>query len=137
MCFSEVSSTPSAIRIPSTIDQQQRESEAMNLKNAFASFDPTPNCLEEIMPFLCIHVFGLCDTGRNLHTPFRGECLNLRDGVCSVGWARVMSLLPGSLPVCEDLPDMTRNCTGKKSTLFQLFSCIGVIPIQQWPNFHQ
>ncbi len=42
----------------------------------------------------------------------RVDCLQLRDGVCSMEWEMAVAFLGvGVLPVCENLPDITDNCT--------------------------
>ena len=110
-CFSGASPSTSPLNVPSDIDQQLRERNAAQLLN---EFNTSLECSEEIQPFLCLHMFGLCDASGNLHTSSRGECLRLRDTVCSSEWARAVSLLPsGNLPVCEDLlSNTTDQCTG-------------------------
>ncbi len=124
-CFSGASSPPPALSIPSVIDQQQGESYARQLMNNLPFLTPTRNCLERIRPFLCLHIFGLCDTSGNLHTTPRGECLRLRDSVCSSEWSRALSFLPpGTLPVCEDLPDMDEECTGNFCGSMKLCACL-------------
>ncbi len=112
-CYSGASSPPPALNIPSAVDQQQGENTAVQLLNGLVLLNPSPECSEQIRPFLCLHIFGLCDTSGNLHTTLREECLRLRDSVCSSEWTTAMSLLPlGTLPVCEDLPDADEECAG-------------------------
>ena len=118
-CFSGVSSPPPALNIPSAVNQQQGETAATQLLNGLEFFlSPTPQCSEEIRPFLCLHIFSLCDSSGHLHTTLRQDCIRLRDDVCSDEWTTAMSLLPaGTLPVCEDLPDTIEECTGAYFTL--------------------
>ena len=114
-CFSDTS-PPAPLNIPSAVDQQQGETDAIRLLNGLFFLNPSPECLETVRPFLCLHVFGLCDSRDNFHTTLREECLRLRDGVCSAEWIAAMSLLPPeALPVCEDLQDSTEECIGKFS----------------------
>lgn len=111
-CFSGVASpSPPAPNIPIVTDQQQGESSITQLLSTFTFLNSTLECLEGIQPFLCLHTFRLCDDSGGLHIALRGECLRLRESVCSDVWARVELLLPqGSLPVCEDLPATTDDC---------------------------
>ena len=113
-CFSGASPSPPPLNIPSAIDQQQVEMDVTQLLTGLELFlNPTPECSEEILPFLCLHAFGLCDTGGNHHTVPREDCIRLRDDICSSEFSAALSLLPpGSLPVCEDLLDETKECTG-------------------------
>ena len=111
ICFSGVASPPPPLNIPSSIDQQTEESDAMRLVN---SLNPSQQCSEAIMPFLCLYTFSLCDSSNTLHTILRQDCLDIRDDVCTREWSQAIAFLgDGVLPVCEDLPDVIENCTGK------------------------
>ena len=100
------------LNIPLETDQQQGDNDVLQLLNAFHLYDPAPECSERIHLFLCLHVFGVCDTFDEFHTTQRRECFMLRDDVCSSEWALVISLLPNKLPICESLPDINDQCTG-------------------------
>ena len=123
MCFSGVSSPPPALNVLSTINQQQGEIDATQFLNGLPLLNPTTECLEELTPFICLHIFGLCDTSGNLHTSLRGDCLKIRDSVCPSQWAVAMSVLPpGTLPVCEDLPDVTEECIGEYMSMLAYYN---------------
>ena len=112
-CFSGASLMAPLLNIPASVDQDEGESNSVQLFNGLSFLNPSPECSEQVMPFLCLHIFGLCDANGNHHTTLRDECISLRDDVCSNEWAMAMSFLPaGSLPACEDLSDMTDKCTG-------------------------
>ena len=109
ICFS---GTPSPLTIPSATDQQQGEADMMQLTWGLQFLDPSPECEERIRPFLCLHIFGLCDSNSTHHTTLRQECTELRDDVCAMEWSTAVNFLPvGTLPVCESLPDLTDMCT--------------------------
>ena len=111
MCFSGVTSP---LNIPSSIDQQIGENDAMSLVNGLSFLNPSQQCSEAIMPFLCLYIFSLCDSSNTLHTILRQDCLDIRDDVCAREWSQAVAFLGGGvLPVCEDLPDVIENCTGK------------------------
>ena len=113
MCFSGVTSPPPALNIPSTIDQQTGESDATSLVDGLPLLNPSQQCSEAIMPFLCLFIFNLCDSNNTLYTILRQDCLDIRDNVCAREWSRAVAFLDdGVLPVCEDLPDGIENCTG-------------------------
>ena len=83
--------------------------------------NPSPECLEAVRPFLCLHAFSLCDSSNNLHVISRGECMRVRDSLCFSEWALALSLPSVTLPVCEELPIVPDECIGRYSydTTFQ------------------
>ena len=110
-CFSGVTSP--ALDIPSSIDQETGESDAVRLVNSLSSFNSSQQCQEAIMPFLCISIFNLCDSSNTLHTITREDCLYIRDDVCTSEWSMTVKFLGADvLPVCEDLPDNNVECIG-------------------------
>ena len=113
-CFSGEMSPPPALNIPSLIDQEAGERDAMKLVNGLSFLNSSPQCREAIMPFLCLYIFTLCDSSNNLRTTLREDCLELRDNICAEEWSQAVGFLgPGVLPLCEDLPDITDECIGK------------------------
>jgi hypothetical protein len=113
-CFSGVTTPPPALNIPSTVDQETGEGNALNLVNGLPLLNPSPQCREAIMPFLCLYTFTLCDSSNNLHTILREDCLGLRDDICAEEWIQAVGFLGnGILPICENLPDGVDECSGK------------------------
>ena len=114
-CFSGVTSPPPALNIPSSIDQETGESDAMILVNGLSFLSPSQQCQEAVIPFLCFSIFNLCDSSNTLHTATREDCLYIRDDVCVSEWSTAVKLLGGDvLPVCEELPvNIMVECTGK------------------------
>lgn len=95
------------------VDQDLGEMDAGSLLNGLSFLKPTPQCMERVMPFLCLFIFKLCDTSSHLHTALREDCLDLRDDICADEWRQAVAFLgDGVLPVCEDLPDITDDCLG-------------------------
>ena len=113
-CLSGRMSPPPALNVPSLIDQQSGERDVVSLVNALSALDPNPQCMEAIKPFLCVSVFKLCDSSNQLHTVLREDCLALRDDVCADIWDFFDA---GVLPVCENLPSATNDCTGKSNII--------------------
>lgn len=113
-CFSVSSSLPT---IPSTIDQQQVETDISRLLEALPLVRPSPDCERRIRPFLCLQVFGLCGSNGTHHTTSRETCTQLRDMICVREWNLAASFLgnDGSdvLPVCESLPYIADECTAR------------------------
>ena len=136
MCFSDVTSPPPALNIPSSIDQQTGESTAISLVNGLPLLNPSQKCTEDIMPFLCLYIFSLCDSSNTLHTILRQDCLDIRDDVCAREWSQAIAFLGGGvLPVCEDLPDDITMCSGAgeyystKSAAFWSVCAVTVEPV--------
>ena len=113
-CLSSVPSPPPALNVPSSIDQETGESVAMRLVNGLSFLNPSQQCKEAIIPFLCISIFNLCDSSNTLHTALRGDCLYIRDDICVSEWSTAVEFLGADvLPVCEELPvNIIVECTG-------------------------
>lgn len=107
-CFS---AETSPLNIPSQTDQQTAETEVGSLLSGFATLNPSPECAVALTPFLCLFIFGLCDSSNRLRTIVREECLELRDNICATEWSIAIQLLGnGVLPVCEVLPEISNEC---------------------------
>ena len=113
-CLSGVTSPPPALNIPSSIDQETGESDAMRLVNGLSFLSPSQQCQEAVIPFICISIFNLCDSSNTLHTALKEDCLYIRDDVCVSEWSMAVELLGADFfPVCEELPvSITLECTG-------------------------
>ena len=116
-CFSGVSSPPPPSNFPSGVDQVAGEANAVRLVNGLSLLNPTPQCSEAIIPFLCLSIFKLCDANGGVHNIISEDCHFLRDEVCAEEWSQAVGLLgDGILPVCEGLPDINDDCIGKLSS---------------------
>lgn len=110
MCFSGV---PSPLGIPSGVDQQAGETNAMGLVTGLSFLNPSQQCREAIVPFTCLFIFNLCDSRNTLHTIIMQDCLDIRDNICASEWSQAIAILGAEvLPVCEDLPDIIDDCIG-------------------------
>ena len=97
------------------IDQQIGENDALSLVNGLSFLNPSQQCSETIMPFLCLYIFSLCDSSNTLHTILRQDCLDIRDDVCAREWSQAVAFLGGGvLPVCEDPPRCYRKLHWQK-----------------------
>ena len=77
--------------------------------------NPTPECREAVEPFLCLYVFGLCDSSGELYLPSSGECETLTTETCAREWTMVQSFLPNvQLPMCESLLEKSPTCNSKQ-----------------------
>ena len=84
------------------------ESVAVELVLALDNFlSPSPECREAVVPFLCLFLFGLCDTSGLSLQPTSAQCLD-RDRLCEEEW-RLAAVLQ-DLPDCESLPSEQVLC---------------------------
>ena len=113
VCFSGYK-TPK-VPVSATRDHYQLEDNARLLLEGLQVLNPSQACVDNIEPFLCLHLFGLCDESGVLHSNSREDCLDLRERVCAREWLAAERVLGDILPVCEDMPDTieSNNCLGK------------------------
>ena len=107
-CFSPQSYI---VYLPSDTNQEGAEDTATNLLR-LADLDPPllgPECEAAIRPFLCLYLFGSCDSDNQPHRGTRESCERLRDDVCAQEFMRVQEL--HVLPNCDELQQET-ECPG-------------------------
>ena len=107
-CYSGSPDTP--VTVPTVIDQNQGEFNMRSLIIGLRFLNPSPECKKRVMPFVCLHLFGLCDSGGDYRTTLRETCVELRDNICAAEWNLAAEFLPEVLPVCEDLRDEADEC---------------------------
>ena len=118
-CFSAGSAGSNGdILIRSDINQETVETDAELLIESGLSFlNPSAECVAAIRPFLCLYLFGVCDSSSQLRQVSSSECVDLRDDICATEWSAAVGFLgPGSLPVCEELPTQTADDSCMNST---------------------
>ena len=77
---------------------------------------PSPECRAAAIPFLCLHLFGLCDGSGVSIQPTSGQCRNIRDDLCRVEWQAAMSF-GFDLPDCDSLPNQQASCVEGSGSL--------------------
>ena len=118
-CFSAGSAGSNGdILIRSDINQETVETDAELLIESGLSFlNPSAECVAAIRPFLCLYLFGVCDSSSQLLQVSSSECVDLRDDICATEWSAAVGFLgPRSLPVCEDLPTQIADESCMNST---------------------
>ena len=106
------SSISSEIFVSST--SSELEQQAQLLMFGLQSLNPTPECREVVEPFLCLYIFGLCDSSGELYLPSSGECETITTETCASEWTMAVSLLGSDqLPQCNSLPASSVVCPGK------------------------
>ena len=117
MCYSNPA-YPGVLNVSTSATSQQRQgTEGFNLfMRLLPLLSPSPECVERVVPSLCLQVFRFCDDTEsdNLTMTLRATCFEIRDNVCAREWSTAADLLrERELPTCEDLPDIVDECTGK------------------------
>ena len=97
------------VHIPQDINQEETELQANQLLTVGLSFLQTSaECEAEVRPFLCLYLFGLCDSGSGqVYQPSFSECVTLMTKTCATEWQAAVGTQLGRslLPSCESLPD--------------------------------
>ena len=113
-CFSgpQTVGTNQSIHIASNIDQEEMEEMAsLFLGTGLLILRPSPECEAAIRPFLCLHLFGTCDTDNQFRHTSMVDCVRIRDEVCPQEWVQAVGFLgEGVLPDCEELSNKAQNC---------------------------
>ena len=99
--------------VPSGIDQSRAESMANLLVGALPLLSASPECTAAIKPFMCLYLFGSCDSDNQLRQVSQTDCVRLRDDVCVEPWKRINMVQEGALPDCRDFGDQDIQCSGK------------------------
>ena len=107
-CFSLQSDAK--VYIPSDIDQQETEDTANTLLRNLSFLSPSTECVSAIRPFLCLYLFGSCDSNNQSHQVTQADCERLRDNVCAQEWALAEGIV--DLPICDELLIKEEECQG-------------------------
>ena len=119
-CFSPQSD---AIYIPSNINQEEAEATAQRFLLGLSLLSPSPECEAAIRPFLCLYLFGSCDSNNQTHQATKANCISLRDVVCAQEFAQAERIVgQDMLPNCDDLIQQEEECQGMRDTV-TLINC--------------
>ena len=100
----------------SATDQETVEAQANILLRNLNLLDPSPECRAAVQPFLCLYLFGLCDSrGTAYQTTFE-QCILISTDVCATEWATANRFLTAlgmpSLPECTSFPSTASALSG-------------------------
>ena len=102
------------IYVRMSANQEDVESKVSLLLNSLQRLNPSPECGEEVGPFLCFYYFGLCGSSGELYLPSAGECETLKTQTCAREFEIAVSILGNaSLPQCSTLPPSETDCNGE------------------------
>ena len=69
----------------------------------------SPECREAVIPLLCWHLFGLCNSSGVSIQPTSGQCKEVRDTLCSTEW-QAATAFGLDLPDCDSFPEEQALC---------------------------
>ena len=95
---------------------RNEEDTATQLINGLTSLGASAECLSKAVPFLCLHLFGLCGASGVAIQPTSNQCKEIRDTACHQQWMFVDKLDIG-LPDCEIFPAESLSCPARNETL--------------------
>ena len=94
----------------------QRNADAVTeiLLHGLVFLDSSEDCREAVIPTICSHFFGLCDSSGVSLQPTAGQCREIRDELCVDEWNFALQAKI-DLPVCETLPEEQASCSTLQS----------------------
>ena len=111
-CFSPQSD---AVYVPSNTNQEEAEDTANFLLPSLPLLSPSPECEAAIRPFVCLYLFGSCDSDNSPRQVTQASCIRLRDEVCAQEFVLAERLVGlGVLPNCDDLLQQEEECQGMR-----------------------
>ena len=101
-CYASQVDVP--VRVPSNTNQEVAQATAERLLLGLPLLSPSPECEAAIRPFLCLYLFGSCDSDNQPLQVIQADCVKMRDDVCAREWALAERYLgQGVLPECGTL----------------------------------
>ena len=76
--------------------------------------NPSPACSEAVVPFLCVFLFGLCDSSGVSIQPTSTQCELIRDTLCPDDWRLAAEF--EQLPDCASFPAQQVSCTSARKS---------------------
>ena len=93
---------------------EEAELQAMQLISGLDLLNPSSECREAVIPFLCLYLFWLCDASGTMYQPSSDDCTTISTDTCAREWQAAVGVLGvGVLPQCESLPGTSISCNGR------------------------
>ena len=86
-------------------DEEDTASQLLPLLNLLR---PSAACTEAVVPFLCVFLFGLCDSSGVSIQPTSVQCEQIRDVLCPDQWRQAALVV--DLPECSSFPAEQAPC---------------------------
>ena len=100
----------------SATDQEEKETQAIGVLAGLTTLGATPECRTVAEPFLCLYLFGLCDSSGMVYAPSYEDCVLISTDLCASEWAMANRLLPllglPSLPECRSFQSTASAISG-------------------------
>ena len=98
-------------------DQEKKERQAVQILGGLTRIGATSGCRAVAEPFLCLYIFGLCDSSGMVYAPSYEDCVLISTDLCASEWATANQLLPllgePSLPECSSFQRAASAISGK------------------------
>ena len=92
-------------------EQEAIEIEAQQLQTELQFLEPSHECKQAVVPFLCLYLFRVCDSTGKLHHPSYNQCVYISTDICAREWRQATEYLgSGVLPSCESFPAVSSLC---------------------------
>ena len=100
----------------SAADQEERERQALQILDGLTTLGATPECRTVAEPFICLYLFGLCDSSGMVYAPSYEDCVLISTDLCASEWAMANRFLPllgqPSLPECRSFQSTASAISG-------------------------
>ena len=100
----------------SATDQEEMERQSVQILDGLTTLGATPECRAVAEPFLCLYLFGLCDSSGMVYAPSYEDCVLISTDLCASEWAMANRLLPllglPSLPECRSFQSTASAISG-------------------------
>ena len=91
-------------------NQADLEQQVNQLLAGLQFLNPSTECENAALPFLCRFTFPLCDSSGDLYLPSSGECETLTTVTCAREWEEAVAFLGRErLPQCESLSERVES----------------------------
>ena len=101
----------------SATNQEEKEKQAVQILDGLSKIGATSECRAVAEPFLCLYIFGLCDSSGMVYAPSYEDCVLISTDLCASEWATANQFLPllgqPSLPECSSFQRAASAISGK------------------------
>ena len=95
---------------------RNEEASAIQLIDGLKFIGASDECMRRAVPFLCLHLFGLCGGSGVSIQPTISQCEEVRDTLCQEEWMFV-GTLGIDLPDCAMFPANVSSCPAPNDSL--------------------